>query len=393
MKPVRILMFARYLPPEYSGAAAQAFLLAGQLRARGHHVEFATQSWSGQRRDYEVDGFRVTALSMQLQARHQEFSVWRSLAAHLWQRRHAVDILHGQGAYYTQSILGPFGRFLGKPTLVKASLSQNDLSSLTHSTIAPVHRRFLRLVDAYVAISEELQIEFAQKGLRADRVWHIPNGVDTSRFRPVPEAERQRLAAAIGLTASQPIALFVGVFDERKRIGWLMREWVAANGFGTGVHLVAVGPTSRDSYGEALKQELRDLAAAHPRLLSVRDFTPDILRHYQAASLLVFPSLQEGLPNTVLEAMACGLPCVVARASGSRELVQDDVNGATFAIDETAELRDALHRVLLDLPRLGARSRELAVQHYSIGAITDRYEALYAHLLRQRRGLPWGQPT
>lgn len=385
LKPVRILMFARYLPPEYSGAAAQAFLLAGQLRSRGHHVEFATQSWSGQRRDYMVDGFPVTALSMQLRARHQEFSVWRSLAAHLWQRRHAVDILHGQGAYYTQSILGPFGRLLGKPTLVKASLSQNDLSSLTHSTIAPVHRHFLRLVDAYVAISEELQTEFAQKGLCAERVWHIPNGVDTSRFCPVPETDRRQLAAAIGLPADRPIALFVGVFDERKRIGWLMREWVAANGFDTGVHLVAVGPTSRDSYGEALKRELRDLAEAHPRLLSLRDFTADILRHYQAANLIVFPSVKEGLPNTVLEAMACGLPCVVARAPGSRELVQDDVNGATFAVDETAELCEALQRVLTDLPRLGARSRELAVQHYSIGAITDRYEALYAHLLTQRQ--------
>ncbi len=386
LNPVRILMFARYLPPEYSGAAAQAFLLAGQLRARGHHVEFATQSWNGQRRDYVVDGFPVTALAMQLRARHQEFSVWRSLAVHLWQRRHAVDILHGQGAYYTQSILGPFGRLLGKPTLVKASLSQNDLSSLSHSTIAPVHRRFLRLVDAYVAISEELQAEFAQKGLAAERVWHIPNGVDTGRFRPVDEQRRRELAAALDLPADRPIALFVGVFDERKRIAWLLREWVAANGFDTGVHLVAVGPTSRDSYGAALKQELHDLARAHPALLTVRDFSADIVRHYQAASLLLFPSLKEGLPNTVLEAMACGLPCVVARAPGSQELVHDGVNGATFAVDDTAELRDALQRVLPALAPLGARSREIAVQHYAIGAIADRYEALYAHLLSQRGG-------
>jgi glycosyltransferase involved in cell wall biosynthesis len=377
-------MFARYLPPEYSGAAAQAFLLAGELRARGHHVEFATQSWSGQRREYVVDGFPVTALAMQVRAKHQEFSIWRSLAAHLWARRRDVDILHGQGAYYTQSVLGPFGRLLGKPTLVKASLSQNDLSSLSHSTIAPVHRRFLRLVDAYVAISEELKAEFAQKGLAPERIWHIPNGVDTGRFMPVDEAHRRALAASLGLPVDRPIGLFVGVFDERKRIGWLLRQWVDEQGFDTGVHLVAVGPTSRDSYGAALKEELHELARQHPELITVRDFSPDIVRHYQAANLLVFPSLKEGLPNTVLEAMACGLPCVVARAPGSRELVHDGVNGATFAVDNAAELRRAVLGVMPELTPLGARSREIAVADYAIGTIADRYEALYAHLLTTR---------
>lgn len=377
-------MFARYLPPEYSGAAAQAFLLAGELRARGHHVEFATQSWSGQRREYVVDGFPVTALAMQVRAKHQEFSIWRSLAAHLWARRRDVDILHGQGAYYTQSVLGPFGRLLGKPTLVKASLSQNDLSSLSHSTIAPVHRRFLRLVDAYVAISEELKAEFAQKGLAPERIWHIPNGVDTGRFMPVDEAHRQALAASLGLPVDRPIGLFVGVFDERKRIGWLLRQWVDEQGFDTGVHLVAVGPTSRDSYGAALKEELHELARQHPELITVRDFSPDIVRHYQAANLLVFPSLKEGLPNTVLEAMACGLPCVVARAPGSRELVHDGVNGATFAVDNAAELRRAVLGVMPELAPLGARSREIAVADYAIGTIADRYEALYAQLLTTR---------
>ena len=379
-------MFARYLPPEYSGAAAQAFLLAGELRARGHHVEFVTQSWNGRCREYVVDGFPVTALAMQVHAKHQEFSIWRSLAVHLWRRRHHVDILHGQGAYYTQSILGPLGRLLGKPTLVKASLSQNDLSSLSHSTIAPVHRRFLRLVDAYVAISEDLEAEFDQKGMSPERVWHIPKGVDTERFSPVDEARRKALTESLGLPTDRPIGLFVGVFDERKRIGWLLRQWVATQGFGSGVHLAAVGPTSRDSYGAALKRELHALAQEHPALITVRDFSPDIVHYYQAASLLLFPSHREGLPNTVLEAMACALPCVVARAPGSRELVQDGVNGATFAVDDAAELRAAVQQVMAAPAQLGARGREIAIERYGIGAITDRYEALYAHLVSVRRG-------
>jgi glycosyltransferase involved in cell wall biosynthesis len=386
LKPVRILMFARYLPPEYSGAAAQAFLLANRLRAHGHHVEFTTQSWSGGARTYEVDGFPITALPMRLSARHQEFGVWRHLGEHLWARRRHIDILHGQGAYYTQSILGPFGRALGKPTLVKASLSQNDLSSLSNSTIAPVHRWFLRRVDAYVAISEALKREFEEKGFESSRIWHIPNGVDLERFTPVREERRRAVAEALGLPADRPLGLFVGVFDDRKRIEWLLKNWVARRGFGTDVHLVAVGPTSRDADGPELKRELEDLAAQNPDLMTVRDFSPDIVRHYQAASLLLFPSRKEGLPNTVLEAMACGLPCLVARAPGSGELVKDGENGITFEIDDADALGRALPRVLAERDEFGAAGRRMAEERFGIGAVAERYEALYERLLGERQG-------
>jgi glycosyltransferase involved in cell wall biosynthesis len=385
LNPVRVLMFARYLPPEYSGAATQAFLLADRLRERGHHVEFATQSWSGAQCSYEVQGFPVTALHMRPLAKHQEFSVWRSLALHLWRRRHHVDILHGHGAYYAQSILGPLGRLIGKPTLVKASMSQNDLSSLTHCTIAPIHRRFLGLVDAYVAISRDLSAEFADKGLSPERIWHIPNGVDTLHFYPVDETRRLQLAVKLGLPAGRRIALFVGVFDDRKRIEWLVQQWVESKGFGSGMHLVAVGPTSRDVCDVHLKQELRDYAVRHPNLVSIRNYTSNIRDFYQAANVLVFPSLKEGLPNTVLEAMACGLPCIVARAPGSRELITDGINGATFAIDHRDELAAALVQVTDEEVSMGKQSRQIVLKQYDIEGITDQYEALYQSLISSRR--------
>ncbi|QQO52581.1 MAG: glycosyltransferase family 4 protein [Thiohalocapsa sp. PB-PSB1] len=381
MKPVRVLMFARYLPPEYSGAAAQAFLLAERLRARGHHIEFTTHSWSGQRRDYVIEGFAVTALPMRVAARHQEFSIWHNLFKHLWQRRRHVDILHGHGAYYIQGILGPFGQLLGKPSLVKASMSQNDLLSLTCSTIAPVHRRFLKLVDAYVAISDDLNREFLEVGLAPERIWQIPNGVDSERFHPVDREQQRQIGAELGLPVDRPMALFVGVFDQRKRIAWLVQQWIANQGFGTGAHLVAVGPVSRDSYGKALSDELHAYARGHPDLVTIRDFTPRIKLYYQAATLLVFPSSKEGLPNTVLEAMACGLPCVVARAPGSRQLVEDGVNGALFAVDDADDLAQALGKVIGEESVLGARSRQIAVAKYDIEKVADQYECLYDQLL------------
>ena len=236
--------------------------------------------------------------------------------------------------------------------------------------------------------SADLQVEFADKGLPSKRVWRIPNGVDTDFFQSANPDRRRQLAAQLELPTERPIALFVGVFDERKRIAWLVEQWIETEGFGTGRHLVAVGPTSRESYGKALKAELRQRAEQRPDLVTIRAFTPAIRDYYQASQILLFPSSKEGLPNTVLEAMACGLPCVVARASGARELVKDGVNGATFTVDDGNDLARALHSIAGAETELGAKSRNIVLEEFGIEAIADRYEALYRELLQAQRKQP-----
>lgn len=375
-------MTARYLPPEYSGTAAQAFLLAGRLRERGHAVEFVTQSWRGGYREYEVDGFKVTALKTNLEARHGELGLWRNLFVYLFKHRNHFDILHAHGAYYTQAIVGPFARLLGKRSLVKASLADNDLKSLTDSDVALLHRFFLNRVDAYVAISAELKDEFTAKGLRPERIVPIPNGVDLERFRPATVAEKRILAQSLGVPADRPIGLFVGVFDERKKIAWLMEQWIGNRAFGTGARLLAIGPTSRDAYGPQLRQRLEDLAIRHPDLVGIMEFTPQIERYYRLADFFVLPSSNEGLPNAVLEAMACGLPCVATRVSGSSDLIRDGETGVTFEVEDTQELAAAVTRVQGEAGlRMGAAARRFVERDYDIARIAVRYEALYRQLI------------
>jgi glycosyltransferase involved in cell wall biosynthesis len=375
-------MTARYLPPEYSGAAAQAFLLADRLRSRGHHIEFLTQSWrGGQEKVYEVDGFRVTALKTNLAAKHAEFSLWRSMLGHLWKRRHQIDILHSHGAYYTQAIVGPIGRLLGKPSLAKASLADNDLSGLDASPVGRLHRLFLEQISAYVAISADLEAEFRKKRLRTNRIHNIPNGVDMERYRPGLRGEKLALAESLGLPTDKPIGLFVGVFDERKRVEWLMENWIRERGFGTGARLLAVGPTSRDPYGPDLRARIEALVAANPELAMVRDFDPKIEQFYRLADFFVFPTANEGLPNALLEAMSCGLPCVATRVSGSTDLIDDGMTGVLFGVGNPAELGSALARVQGDTGRaMGAAARDFIRGKYDIEKIADRYQALYEQL-------------
>jgi glycosyltransferase involved in cell wall biosynthesis len=91
------------------------------------------------------------------------------------------------------------------------------------------------------------------------------------------------------------------------------------------------------------------------------------------------------MPNVVLEAMASGLPCVAARASGSRELVVDGETGCLYEPDDADSLARAVGRCLgADGRGMGAEARRIAQERYAIDRIAERYEALYAGIVPER---------
>jgi glycosyltransferase involved in cell wall biosynthesis len=381
-------MYTAYFDPEYSGAALQALTLARELRRRGHHVEFVTNRWPGLSETGEVEGFPVHRLEPGRWRKHREFRLWFNLSRYVWRRRHDFDILHSHGAYYTHAFIGPLSRLTGLKSLVKASLANDDLLDLNRPLIGYLHRHMLRHIDAYVAISQDLAQEFLAGRLDPEEIHPIPNGVDTDRFHPCAPDERSALRKKLGLPVDRPIALYVGVLDQRKNIEWLAEQWVKHRAFGSNGLLVAVGPQSREDPDGALRGHLATLSQSHPELFALCEFSIDIGSYYQSADTLILPSLKEGLPNVVLEAMACGLPCVAARASGSRELIQEGETGYTYAHGDVEEMGEAVRRCLSpDGIRLGENARAMAQTHYSIQAITDRYEALYAQLLTNDRSM------
>lgn len=385
-RPLRILMYAAYLKPEYSGAALQALTLAAELRRRGHHVEFVTNRWPGLSEEDVVDGFAVRRLEPGRLRKHREFRLWFHLARHVWARRRDIDILHSHGAYYTHAFIGPLARALGLRSMVKASLADDDLLDLSRPVIGTIHRAMLRMVDACVGTSNDLVQEFRRGGLPADRIHHLPNGVDTARFHAVPAAGVAALRGNMNLPGDRQIALYVGVLDRRKNVLWLAEQWVANDAFGTGALLLAVGPQGRDDPDGSLRSRLLALAQSHPDLFLLHDFHVDVAPYYRCSDMLILPSFKEGLPNVVLEAMACGLPCVAACASGSRELIAEGETGVTYPPDDVNGLGAAVRRCLgPEGKAMGARSSLLANDRYSIHRIADRYEALYAELVAGRQ--------
>ena len=382
---MRILMYSAYFPPQYSGAAKQAISLAKELRKRGHHIEFATVRWPGLDKYEEVEGFPVHRLETGRGLRHKEFRLWWNLLNLVVKRRRDFDIIHSHGANYTNSIVGLLAKFAGWTSLVKATLTQNDLYGVGRSFSGRIHGRLLRMVDAYVAISKELEHEFLQAGLPKGKIVCLPNGVDTERFRSPTSEEKKQLVATLGLPANRPVALTVGVFDQRKNIGWLMEQWGRHDAFGTGMILLAIGPQSREDTGGVFLGYLRALAGEKSEILRLMDHKDDVESYYRAADIFILPSHSEGMPNVVLEAMASGLPCVATRVSGIDELVQDGKTGFTFDICDVAGLGSAVVNALRDPERMiGCHARKTAEEKYALKVLAERYEELYKNLVQNR---------
>ena len=114
---------------------------------------------------------------------------------------------------------------------------------------------------------------------------------------------------------------------------------------------------------------------------SFSEITPFLER----AHIFVLPSQFEGLPNVVLEAMACGLPVIATQVGGVQDIIQHRINGLLVPPGDTEAICTNAKELFVNTTLaegLGARARETVVKHFSLSAVADRYAELYKTLLR-----------
>lgn len=198
----------------------------------------------------------------------------------------------------------------------------------------------------------------------------IPYGLDTDVFRPRdPHAERERL----GIPLRSKVILFLadGVSDPRKGCDLLLQA-LAGITDSPDLFLLTLGRGEPVEFRGFPHVHL-DAVADDSRLSSV----------YSAADVFVAPSLQDNLPNTVLESMACGTPVVAHSAGGIPEAVRQNETGFLVPSGDVAELGSAIRRVLendsmrADMSR---NCRRIATAEYAIDIQARRYVTLYTEI-------------
>jgi glycosyltransferase involved in cell wall biosynthesis len=203
-----------------------------------------------------------------------------------------------------------------------------------------------------------------------DRIERIASGVDGHHYAPGPSLIEPDLLP-------RPRVVFTGRLHPQKNLDLLLDAWPAVVR-ATGANLVLVGHGSE-----------RDRLAAKAGALGVAghvQFTgplADVADALRAADLFVLPSVAEGMSNSLLEAMATGLPCVASHIGGNDDLLEPGGAGVLVDTPSTDCWATTLTRLLLDPDarnRLGASARRRVDEEFSLERVVGRYVELYRRL-------------
>lgn len=234
----------------------------------------------------------------------------------------------------------------------------------------------------HVALTSAIEKELRSLGI--DRIERIGVPVDTDRFHPPTTLERSRARADLGLTDDVVTVVYSGHLRASKGIDSLIEAFSRLIGVRERARLYIVGKGSGpDASEEELRRQVTRLGLETDVVFT--GAVERVERYLWAADMFVLPSRREGMSNSLLEAMACGLACVAGPEAGGDEMLADGA-GEIPASNGPDDLLLAL-RQLADDPgrrdRLG-RAAHLRVREMSCERVGDRYFALYQELTGAR---------
>jgi glycosyltransferase involved in cell wall biosynthesis len=376
--PASALWIVDRFPPDRGGLAASAFRQVHALGTSLTRVDVvrlapdlppgvATAETSGAVRVVRVGRARAPDESLQLLER---------TALNLLER-HDHALVHGFGAVpagYVATLVAGLAR---RPAVV--SLRGNDIERAAYDGARlPMLTWALAHADAVIGVTRELLDRARVLSGRAAGLHFVPNGVDGDVFRSdaAPAADLARLAGA-----PRPWLATSGEARLKKGLPVLRRlaERLAQERRGTLFLLGGVRAEEREEF----RRWQRESGAPVREIPYTRD-DKRLAALCAAMDALVFPSLWDGMPNALLEAMACARPVVATAVGGARDVVEHGVSGVLvppFALDRFADEALAVTDGRYGDPaRLGAAARARVLRDFTVAAERDRLLVVYGTL-------------
>jgi len=371
----RIIMVAGQFWPLVGGAEIQCQRLASELTRIGYDVRVLTGRHQAEIPKQEtIDGVPVVRFGMLRVNKLRNLSVLLALAWALWRLRSSYDIIHAHQALRHAAVASFIGRLLRKPVLVKASSGGggSDIIRMKQrvygdwfSLFDPLLWRLILWCNIAIAVSTEARDELIEAGFGAGRVFNIPNGVPLScAAHDTPAESDTKLVNVLCVAGLRPI----------KGIDVLLQSAAQADG----LHINILG----DGY------QLRELTALKDKLglretVTFHGQRADVDLFLSRAEIYVCPSRAEGMSNALLEAMACGLPCIATAVEGNRDAIQNGVNGLLVDPEDAGALADALNKLSTDKglrKTLGEQARKTVKDRYDINTTAMSIGELYSRL-------------
>ena len=317
--------------PTKSGAEIHGENHALQLIKLGHRVTLMTK------KRFFFTAARENLNGIDLVRLHPPFR-WLEIFLRLLTTHRDVDAFYiiGTPKFSVWAIL--FARLFNKPVTLaltgKAEIFRADnwrnkiLAKCTH----------------YVATTKEIRDGFIQNGgIAPEKISILPHGIDTAKYPESNSARRRELKITHGVKPEQKILLFCARVVKDKGVDTLQDVWRILHKKFPDALLYVVGGGINE-----LLDELRKLSVELGNSIKVIGEVDAPQEFYQMADVYIFPSRHEGLPTSLLEAMASGLPAVTSDIGGCEDVIQNDVNGYRVYSEDTAAFAEKVSLLFND---------------------------------------------
>ena len=354
------------------GAEMVVLRLSSELRARGNEVVpvllHGGLGWLGAR--YREAGFDPQMVH--LGRSWIDFACVREL--HALFRAQSIDVVHSH-----EFDMAVYGAAAAKRAHVPHVVTMHGGITVTKSMKRRIALRWaMRRTNATVAVSAATQKQFAQDlGLDAGAFQVVHNGV------PVAVGDPTRVRKEFNFADSDVVILAVGTLERNKGHHLLLEALVRLGGAAAGVpwKLIIAGGRGGDQQQPLLEYVRAQGLDGRVHIVTGRS---DIADLQALASVFAMPSLWEGLPMAVLEAMVAGNAIVASATGGIPEAIDDGRDGVLVPPGDVGRLSEALGRLLADPQRrsqLGSAARARAQREFVASVMAERYESLYRQAL------------
>jgi len=368
MMPERRLRIAMMLESDGPGGAEMmVFRLSEELRDRGHTIlpvgPMNGVGWLG-------DLFRGAGMPPEVfrLRRPVDPACVRGLVELF--RQHRIDAVHSHE--FTMAVYGAAAsRLLDLPHVISMHGGFKVCKVLRRRVAL---RWAMRNSDHAVMVSRATQRQFATDlGLNEARFTVVPNGV------PVRSGNASRVRAEFGIAAGECVLVAVGTLERHKGHRVLLEALVSLvrGGLSTPWRLIIAGGRGGDQHESLLEFVRTEKLSDRVHIVTNRNDIPDLLA---LADVFVMPSIWEGLPMALLEAMVGGKAIVASATAGIPEAILDGRDGLLAPPGDVGKLAEALRAVISDPAcrvALSAAAAARGRREFTVQVMADRYEALY----------------
>lgn len=314
--------------------------------------------------DFKRKGIEVIQLN-----RTSFFTLWCLFDLRKIVRDREVQIIHSSGLRPDILSILLFGKKLKRCTTQRCS-PEDILNVYSSRLLAMFYVMFIRRFSKIIACSKSLaEIIHAKYSLTCE---YVRNGVDTSFYKPVKDEEKVLLRQEYHLPLDKKIYIVVGSLIARKNVKNIIEAFNRLNDPGKFLLIVGDGPQLTD---------LKQVVSFKQVLFTGKVYNP--LKYIQLSDIMISSSFAEGMPNSVLEGLACGLPVLLSDITPHREIFNMEPRiGELFVNGEPGNLIERIQKTdSWDLVEKKDWVRRFTVEHLSKECMARAYENKYESLM------------